>query len=229
MYIYAGDNRLSLQGLPRQKDCLLESVLCQLFQSKGILPDLLQVRIAAPSLRSIIQLFVYEQSLTTANPWFWTEFGSDTQIGDYHVVRALSQCLNVTIEVYTQEGDKRIYPSPTSAQSTIHLFRYEADDDRFYYDSILDITPSLAYSFTLGTWNLSGAATIEKRMAIDHLAVQHRIDILSVQETHLHSQDLVSEHYHWYLGSQVPGRASRGCGFLVRKTFPFPVSDNEMK
>lgn len=77
----------------------------------------------------------------------------------------------------------------------------------------------------LGTWNVSGALGLEKRMMIDHIATHRQLDILCIQESHLHAQETTSTHFDWLLGPLplLQNRPSRGCGFLVRKRFPYPV------
>lgn len=40
----------------------------------------------------------------------------------------------------------------------------------------------------------------------------------------MYAQSIETSHYHWKLGPQTSGRASRGCGFLISKRLKFHYS-----
>jgi hypothetical protein len=92
-------------------------------------------------------------------------------------------------------------------------------------------SPNYAHGIKICSWNLSGATSDEKRVAIDFELFRDKISLAGVQETHLRSHKLRTMHYTWILGPQYQERASRGLGFIIENrllsymlsiTFPTP-------
>lgn len=135
----------------------------------------------------------------------------------------------MTIEIFLDSGNRRIYPSSVYGRPILRFYQYH-HEGHTYYDSILHTTTlsptnppanrTAPLKLRLGVWNLSGAASVTKRMVIDKIVHQQHADIVCIQESHLLAQSVESSHYYWRLGPQTPTRASRGCGFLFSKRLP---------
>lgn len=221
---------LSLRGLPPSGDSLLSSILHQLKITRDSLtksPSTLQLS----SMRICVSEFLRERGRVGDLGESFAIL-SPNHVGGYPIISVINQWLDVTIEVFTEKGCRRTYPALTSGRPVIQILRYQLPNQQIHYDSILSATlqanqvTALRRRFELhvGTWNLSGVTSVEKRLIIDEIAKNHRIDILCVQETHLYSQSVETPNYHWILGPQSQLlRASRGCGFLIRKGLPYTV------
>lgn len=216
-----GNFRITLLGLPRSGDCLLASVLCQMQQVEGITPNIEQVYTQVSFLRSIVCRILHDRS-RACDEEMAREFCRPDCIGDYEVVNILCHWLDVNIEIFKDDGNKRIYPAVHSGRPVLRVHRFQ-HDSHVYYDSVCSFIAHRLEILKLGSWNLSGATSIEKRMVIDELISHHQLDILCVQETHLYAQSLSTARYDWKLGPQTQSRASRGCGFIVSKSFQHKV------
>ncbi|KAK3917572.1 Transposon TX1 uncharacterized 149 kDa protein [Frankliniella fusca] len=79
--------------------------------------------------------------------------------------------------------------------------------------------PPPADKLTVCTWNVRGAARPDARSAVDSELWAQGAQIAVLQETRLCQQELVTEHYHWYVGG-TPHRGGRGLALLVARHHP---------
>lgn len=139
--------------------------------------------------------------------------------GGLRSVKALVVHFDYSFKIYAADGTLQIFPSTGSESPCIQL------QQRFhYFDSVYGATILSHGQFKFGSWNLRGALNQNVRLLIDNLALSHGLDLVAVQETHLSSQSIETPNYSWLLGPQSSGRASRGCGYMIRKTFRFRTS-----
>lgn len=218
---------LKLLGHPSTTSSLLNSILHQynsvensLHNLKPLSQDVLQLR---KDLSHLLQERGRPCDVGPSN-----EILSHHCVGGKEVISVVTEWLDVSIEVYREGGCRRTYPAMLIERPVFKIYQYEASDHQIYYDSVVEVSlisnPEPASSnfrtkpkFCVGTWNLSGATSVEKRMIIDRISYLHQIDILCVQETHLYTKASDTQNYRWIMGPQTSNRASRGCGFLIRK------------
>lgn len=228
-----GSYRLQLFDIPRTGDSLLLSVIHQIQLFNNEEADLTPIQL--PHLRLLVCDLLNRRG-ETDDAELSINFLSEHCVGGFSVISVLSKYLMATIEVYLDDGNRRTYSSFHSNRPVLRIYQYHVNSQP-YYDSI--IKSDLIYStesrsiqphhsnLCLGTWNMLGATSIEKRLIIDDLLHQQQLDILCVQETHLFAQSLETPHYRWLLGPQPPTRASRGCGFIIKKqldlTYDFKI------
>lgn len=233
-----GSYRLQLFDIPRTGNCLLLSVLHQVQLSKNDDAELAHNQL--PQLRLLVCDLLTQRG-DTGDAEQSANFLSENCVGGYPVIGVLSKLLEATIEVYLEDGNRRTYPSFRPDRPVIRIYKYHINSQP-YYDSITGLinisaseSPQVRPRITnlcLGTWNVLGSTSIEKRLIIDELIHQQHLDILCVQESHLFAQNLETPHYRWLLGPQVITRASRGCGFLINKqldlAYNFKVHTNNI-
>lgn len=161
-------------------------------------------------------------------------------IGGIEVIRALHRRFGWGFEVYRdQEGLFTLVPS-TPDHPVLKLYHAPP-----FFDSIVEIVRSsetasinstsqpqhlIAPSFKIGTYNLRGVADTTLQLMLDDLFTKLNFDIICVQETHLRTHRFETKGFAWVLGRQTFNRASRGVGFLIRKSllplcfsFQFPT------
>lgn len=234
-----GSYRLQLYDIPRTGDSLLLSVLHQIQLFKNDKTDLAD---QVPQLRlQVCDLLRQRGEIGDAE--HSVNFLSESCVGGFPEISVLSKWLMATIEVYFEDGNRRTYPSLHPNRPVLQIYQYQINSQP-YYDSITEkilistpepespqVHPRIK-SLCLGTWNVLGATSIEKRLLIDELIHQHQIDILCLQESHLYAQSLETSRYKWLLGPQPTTRASRGCGFMIRKqldlAYKFRVHTNNI-
>jgi hypothetical protein len=162
---------------------------------------------------------------------------NSSSVSPINLLRALSEIFQVSITLYHANERLQILPAPDLGMNKINVLLYW-DGDSFcgvISSSLAQIieNPSTAqtvpttsrnssynnfkFPIKLCTWNLSGATSEEKQLAIDYELCNDKIAIAGVQETHLWSRQLDTHHYKWIMGPQYQRRASRGLGFLVSK------------
>jgi hypothetical protein len=151
------------------------------------------------------------------------------------IVQAMSDHFLVKIIIYAL-NDRHIF-TPTD-KTTEANFIAQLYWDGVSFDGVLTVTctdfqqlqphkPSTSHAqgIKICSWNLSGATSDEKRVAIDFELFRDKISLAGVQETHLRSHKLRTSHYTWILGSQYQERASRGLGFIIEnKMYPYVLS-----
>lgn len=222
---------LRLAGIPQNGNCLVLSLIHQEQLEHRDFPLSPQSYIRALRLK-LSQILVNEAraSHDDSRSWryIWSQsILSESIIGNVDVLRAFGRSRGIGVNLYFPDGHRILLPPEPGCVSVYSLY-YQAP----YFDSVLRVLPvsfaSVAPDPTsrglkMATWNLRGALNLEKRLAVDDLAKRFQLDVLCVQETHLTASVLETPNYEWLLGSQVTGRASRGCGFLISKGFPFAV------
>lgn len=220
-----GQFRLKLLGLPKNGDCLLISILHQMQLAENVPPDLDLINSQVPRLRASVCGLLRDR-YRPGDQEIARKFVAPSCVGDYEVIGMLSQWLEVNIEVFKDDGNRRTYPASLPGRPVLRIYR-SCQNSHISFDSVCAFTvlssvQPLGHSLHIGTWNLSGATSPEKRMVIDKIISDLGLDILCLQETHMYSQRLETAHYAWLLGPQTSRRASRGCGFAIRKGFRQP-------
>lgn len=212
-----GHYRLRLAGVPRCPDSLLILISHQIVQSFGFLepPDRLLSRLRRDAVNSLILEAenTADQQRRARLTNMAAEVFNGVNTNHMEIIQLLHANTGLNFHLFMPEGE-RFYQE--SDGPVITLF-YRPP----YFDGIVQVTS--LNQIVMGTWNLRGALDPEKQLMIDEYASQREIAVLCLQETHLSMATLETTNYIWHLGPQSNGRASRGCGFLVHKKFPFPV------
>lgn len=229
--ISAGRFTLQLAGVPPVGNCLILSLIHQEqldhYEFRLSPEEYIQVLREKISSCLVAQANALLEHLGSTRHELSKSILSESFIGGFEILEALSWSRGMGIEVYFPDGRRRIYPGKADSHDVYRLYYYAP-----YFDSVRSVQlnnfnsieplPELQ-KLKVATWNLRGALKVDKRLIIDLLAKHHQLSIVCVQETHLTANSIETPNYSWMLGPQVSGRASRGCGFLVAKDFPFPV------
>lgn len=207
-----GDFRLDLFGLPPSNDSLLLSILQQLAPVNPLPPTLESLTHQVPHFQVSVSNFLRQLD----RPIEANHFSSANFVGSLRDIGPICQYLNVNIEVFMDDAHRRTYPAACINPPTLRIYQYYLGLN-YYFDGLVDYRSSPLKQLRIGTWNLLGATSLEKRLIVDEFSRQHQLDVLCIQESHLYTQLLETPRYKWMLGPQQPGRASRGCGFLINK------------
>lgn len=138
-------------------------------------------------------------------------------------LRAISECLSITIIAYHGNDRTQITPNYRLREHMTPLRIYFILD---HFDSVIresecllinDPLPLLKGTLFIrfATWNLRGSTNDEDRAMVDFCLQMNKLDLVAVQETHMIASNLSSASYSWILGPQFQDRLSRGIGFLV--------------
>ncbi|GBP10238.1 hypothetical protein EVAR_77630_1 [Eumeta japonica] len=73
------------------------------------------------------------------------------------------------------------------------------------------------HKLIVGTWNVRGCATLDKKKLIDRQLHHLKVTIAGIQETHMTSGSFTSEHYIWILSGGKKAQETRGVGIIIRK------------
>jgi hypothetical protein len=151
------------------------------------------------------------------------------------IIQAICDRFNLKIIIYAL-NDRHIFIPSNYTNEECFVAQIHWDGVKF--DGVLTVNcyipqhlssqrslSNYAQGVKICSWNLNGATSDEKRVAIDFELSQDKISLAGVQESHLRTHKLRTLHYTWVLGPQYQERASRGLGFIIEnKMLPYVLS-----